>query len=256
MMKKISIIVLLSAVTIITLSYYKHSEYKSVAYSLAIQPKLQSGDLKYRIYLFGIFPVGEAVFSDQGIKELNGVRVRHLTASASSSTIFSSFFSAQALLDSFLDLQDENPLLFRQRLSVTGKEDSLKEITYDQKQQVMTLEGVRREILPGTQDPLSAMFRLRGMDFDKSNKIKMNINTNQKNYLLEGTAEERTLSLVGERCKLITAKAQIRRRDKNPYHKSMVSFVLFKGGENVPVLIKVFASGVMITAKLSDPYLE
>ncbi|MFC1674343.1 DUF3108 domain-containing protein [Candidatus Omnitrophota bacterium] len=252
MIKKILLIILLSAIVIIALTYYNHSEYKSVAYSLAVQPKLQSGDLKYKIYFFGIFPVGEAVFSDKGIREFNGTQVRHLTASASSSTIFSRFFSVHAILDSFLDLEDENPLLFRQRLLVTGKEDSLKEITYDQKQHVMTLEGVRREILPGTQDALSAMFRLRGIDFDKSSKIEMNINTNQKNYLLEGAAEARVLSLVGQRCEIITAKAKIRRRDKNPYHKSMVTFVLFKGEENIPILIKVFASGVVVTAKLID----
>jgi hypothetical protein len=82
----------------------------------------------------------------------------------------------------------------------------------------------------------------------------MNINTNQKNYILEGSAREEGLTLQGKSYNLVYAKSQIRRREKNnPYHRSRINIVLLKSdSENIPILIKVFASGFPITARLVE----
>jgi hypothetical protein len=90
------------------------------------------------------------------------------------------------------------------------------------------------------------------MDFSKTKSVEFNINTNQKNYILSGKVKEGRLSVSGKLYKIITINSQIKRRDRDPHHKSDVDIVLLKGKQNIPVLIKVFASGALITVKLVE----
>jgi hypothetical protein len=127
-----------------------------------------------------------------------------------------------------------------------------KEVYYDQKNGIMTLNNIRHQIPPHTQDPLSLLFNTMRMDFDKVEEIEMNINTNQKNYILKGIATQEDIIINKKTYRIVLAKAEIKRRDKNPYHKSNISMVLLNEKENIPILIKVFASGILINAKLID----
>ena len=116
----------------------------------------------------------------------------------------------------------------------------------------MSIGGTERSIMADTQDPLSAMLRIKEIDFQKQPEFEININTNQKNYLLRGRAIPKELIIDGKKYKLFFLNAEIKRRDKNPYHKTNISIVMLKEKENIPILIKVFASGILINAKLVD----
>lgn len=211
---------------------------------------IHPGDLKYRINLFGIIPVAEAVLYLEKEAEYKGQKVYHLSASALTMKWLSKFFEGSAVFDSYVEMRDLTPLLFKQKIKALGKENPDKEIFYNQKEGTMSLGGVERSILPKTHDPLSAIFNLRRSNFDNLRTIEININTNQKNYLLSGIVKRRDLSIRKEIYKTVLLKADIRRRDKESYHRSNISMLLVKSGENIPVLIKVFASGVLINAKL------
>jgi len=50
----------------------------------------------------------------------------------------------------------------------------------------------------------------------------------------------------------VLLKGDISRRDKNPYHQTKISMVLVKDKENTPILINVFASGMLINVKLTS----
>jgi hypothetical protein len=218
---------------------------------------IQKGDsdksgLKYRLNFLGIIPVGEATFNFEKIEDYKGIKVYHLSATASPLKFYSALFSGYALLDSYVDIRSLNPILFRQKIEAPGKENPNKEVFYDQEKGTMSLGGVARQILPNTQDPLSAIFNLKRMDLSNIKKIEMNINTNQKNYILNGTVKQRVISIKNKEYKFALIEAGIRRRDKDPYHKSNVTIVLLEGRENIPVFIKVFASGALLTAKLID----
>lgn len=231
---------------------YNNSNPKSIISGLAKKGDIQSGELRYRIYLLGIFPVGEAIFGIEKIEEYQGQRVYHLNATAQSLKIFSKFFSGYAILDSYVDIKQLIPMIFRQKIVISGKQSIDREVIYDQKNGIMSIAGVKRQILPNTQDPLSAIFNIGHLDFGKVKEIEMNINTNQKNYVLKGTTEQKDISVHKKTYKIILAKAEIKRRDKNPYHKSSITMVLLKEKGNIPILIKVFASGVLINARLID----
>jgi hypothetical protein len=116
----------------------------------------------------------------------------------------------------------------------------------------MTIGKTRRQILPNTQDPLSALYNLRRIDFNKTGEFKINLNTNQKNYLMAGEVKIRGVMVDREILKLIIAEAEIKRSDGNPHHKSRISIAMLEERQNTPVFIKIFASGAIISAKLVD----
>jgi hypothetical protein len=215
---------------------------------------LKSGALRYKIYVLWILPVGEAFIDPVKIEDYRGDKTYHLKAVAQTLPGLDSIFKASAIIESYIDMRNLDPLLFKQSISLPGKPAAEKEAIYDQINNMMSLNGIKREILPHTQDSLSAFNKIKQTDFTKVKSLTMNINTNQKNYLLEGSAREQELCFRGKNYNLVYARSQIRRREKNnPYHRSQVNIILLKvGNENIPILIKVFASGFPITARLVE----
>lgn len=209
-------------------------------------------ELRYTVYFLGIIPVGEAVFNPAHIDEITGKDTYHLRATAGTSRFFSKFFAAEAYLDSFVDIHQLNPLLYRLKLTVSGRKDINEEIIYNQKDGFMSVSGVKRLILPNTQDPLSSMFNIMHMDFEKIKEFQMNINAHKKNYILKGIVQNKDLSINNKLHKTYILKGEVFRQDKNPYHQSSFTFVLLKEKVNIPCLIKVFSGGVLIQAKLVD----
>jgi len=233
--------------------YYHNSSPGLIIGKFALDSLEKAGDLKYKINFLNVLPMGEATLFAAKTEEYHGSAVYHLSANAKTSGLVAKFFSAKAMLDSYVDKQDNNPLYFKQKLQISGKPDTEKEVLYDQKSHIMSVAGVRRSILPDTQDPLSAMLHLSKMDFDQISDFEMNINTNQKNYSLKGTVKPQVISSKGRKFKAYLLKAEIKRRDKNnPYHRSRITMVVLKADRNIPILIKVFASGALINARLIE----
>lgn len=250
-MKKIfTFLVILIA--ILTIVYQCNNNPGFIVAGLLKKSGIKQGDLKYRINLLGIIPLGEATFMQEKTAVYNGKRVFHLNATAAILKCYAKFFKGSVVLDSFIDISNYSPFFFGQKIEAPGKENPSKNITYDQKNNTMTLDGVTRSIYPNTQDPLSAVFNLKKMNFDKIKEIEMNINTNQKNYILSGTVKNKDITVENKIYDTVSIDAQIYRRDKEVYHKSKVAMFLLKENGNIPILIKVFAGGVLINARLVD----
>lgn len=207
--------------------------------------------LRYRIYLFGILPVGEAVISDKGEERFQGRYLRRLHASARCAGFIARLCRMTADADSYVEPASWNPVVFSQKFAFAGKEQ-VKDIRYDQKSGTMVINGERRVIPPGTKDPLSAVFSLRAMDFSALRQVEFFINTNQKTYLLKGEAHLRRQRILGQPHALVFVKAGIRRKDGNPYHRSSISMVLDAHNNNTPVFITAAAGGIVVCARLID----
>jgi hypothetical protein len=211
---------------------------------------IRQGQLHYRVYFMKIFPMGDAYWIPEDVEDYHGQAVYHLSITANSLKAFSKIAYAHAALESYIHIRELTPALFREKIVFPGNKEFAKEIFYDQENQVMTKEGERRKIMPNTHDPLSAMFNLRRIDFDKTANVEININTNQKNYVLKGTANSSGVSLHGNTYKLARLEAEISRREQNPYHKSRINVVLLKEGGNIPLTASVFSRGLFISARL------
>lgn len=226
-----------------------------VIISRLLDKQIQKDQPRYIVNLLGILPVGEAEFLSETIEDYGGIegrKVYHLSAKAQNLKVYSKLFQGTANLDSYLDVRSLSPFLFKQSLSVSGKKDVIKEVTYDQQNHIMSIAEEKREILPNTQDPLSAVFKIRKMDFEKVKVFEMNINTNQKNYTLRGNAVLKDLLIRNQKHQIVIIDANISRREKSPYHKTSIRMVLWKDRQNLPIYVKVFASGFLINARLSD----
>lgn len=252
-MRKISGLLLITIILFLIFFWQINNNPAIIIGNLNSKGGIREGDLKYRINLLGLIPIGEATFSLERLGEYNGLKVYHLHANTNSLNYYAKLFKGYASIDSYVDIRDSNPVFFKQEIEAPGNENPYKEVFYEQKKGIMSMDGVKRQILPNTQDPLSAIFNIRRMDFDKIKDFEMNLNTNQKNYILEAKTEQKELSISGKKYEIVSAKVEIRRRDKNPYHKSNITIVLLKTKRgNTPVLIKVFASGFLIYAKLVE----
>jgi len=251
-MKKITLIFLLLVAAASFASYRSNNDLKIILTNLTAKTDIKPGTLEYRINFLNILPVGSARFMPETEDAYSGKKILRLQAEAESIRLISPLFKAKAVIESLIDPKSGNPYIFKQKIEISGKPNAIKEVEYDQKNNVMKIAGSSRSTLADTQDPLSAIYNLRRMDFDNVKNFEMNINTNQKNYILTGSAAPGEVKLGNKVYRLAILMAEIKRRDKNPYHKSIVSMVLLKDAKNLPLLIKVFSSGALINVKLTD----
>jgi hypothetical protein len=230
---------------------FRNAQQRAIILNLANRDSSSISRLDYKLYLFGLIPVGKAVIFREKEEDYQGQKVYHLRAAAETSKALAIFFSAQAEVDSFVDPVELNPFLFKQRLTVKGKYDTTKEVFYDQRQGIMTLAGVKRVIPYGTKDPLAAMLYLKRASPEALKDFQLDINTNQKTYLLKGSSEIKEVVVNKRPYQAMRINADIRRRDKNPYHRSSITMFLLRSRQNFPYKINVFAGGVYLEAALT-----
>jgi len=179
-----------------------------------------SNILVFRVNYLGMIPAGEARLENKGIEFYQGRSVYHLSAQANPLNFYSKFFKAQAQTDSYIDADKLCTLKFEQILLLPNKPEDKKEILYDQNNNFMELRGVRRHILPGTQDPLSAIFYIRHQNLEIGKVFDININTNQKNYQLYAKVIGREeYALRTKKVGVWVVEGVLRRRDKSRRRK-------------------------------------
>ena len=250
-MKKVIIALLIILAAALSISAYQ-SNPKTIIDKIGIaRLDTYSKQLVYKVYFLGIFPLGKAVIEDNGWARLEGEDLYLLSAQANAGGLISRLYPFSASLESYLEARTFLPVIFRQKLRTKDKEIA-KEARYDQANNIMEIAGQKRNILPETRDPLSALYKLRRMDLDKTANFDLNINTNQKNYAFTGSIVSDNIQTKNGRANIYRLKGRIFRRDKNPYHQSQVEFVLLGNQHKTPLFIKVFASGALITARLIE----
>lgn len=250
-MKKIVIVLAAAAALLAIFSSYQNNPAAILSRLKAYGHKAQNKQLCYRIYLFGIFPVGKATLTDEGRVGFRGLNLYHLNAKADSAGLVSKIYPFSANMDSYLEPKSLFPLIFLQAIKTKDKE-IIKEVTYDQSNHIMQIKDERRSVMPETYEPLSALLKLQCLNLEKTTTFDLNINTNQKNYAFSGMVSKGMAKLGDKKVKLYKLNAKIFRRDKNPYHQSKVDFIFLDDGQKTPIFIKVFASGGLITARLVE----
>jgi hypothetical protein len=207
----------------------------------------------FKINLFGGLPVGRAVMANSGLVALKDKMVYQCLGQAQTSGIPALFFNAKAEVISYIDKNTFLPLLFKESLSRPDCPIQKKEIVYDHDNLFMESNGIKRRILPGTMEPFSVMFFLSRQAFEPGKEFDLNINTNQKNYRFLFKVLKREEQIVnGKKIGIWIVKGDIKRRDKSPRHSTNLTMWLLDNGEKTPLFVKVFASGMLVTARLIE----
>jgi len=209
--------------------------------------------LVYRVDFQGLIPTGDATLENKGEELYLGRKVYHLSARADILNFYSRIYNAQAQVDSYIDAVKLYTLKFTQTLILPNKPKDEKVVLYDQEKNFMELKGVKRQILAGSQDPLSAIFYLQHQILEPGKVFDININTNQKNYQLYAKVIGRELyTLDSKKVGVWVLEATIRRRDKNPYHKTTMKLWLLDNPSKVPIFIRTVTNIGIVTARLID----
>ena len=209
--------------------------------------------LVFRVNFQGLIPAGIAVMENKGEELYNGRKVYHLSAKAGASDFFSRIYNAQAQVDSYMDAEKLHALKFTQALILPNKPRDEKVVLYDQENNFMELKGTKRQILANTQDPLSAIYYLRHQELHLGKEFDLNINTNQKNYQLYAKVlGKQSYFLKDKEVGIWLVEVIIRRRDKNPYHKTTMRLWLLDNPSKTLVFIKAMTNAGVVTARLSD----
>lgn len=246
------------AIFLVTIALFVSMEIgKNNLVSIIRHNKLQNkisadgNSLVFRVCYLGLFPAGQARLENKGEELYQGKKTYHLSAKAYPLNFLSGMFNVQARVDSYIDAGKLHTLKFTQRLTLPNKPKDDKEVLYDQDKNYMQLEGIRRHILPNTQDPLSAIFYIRHQNLELGKVFDLNINTNQKNYQLYAKVIGRQeYTLKTEKVMVWVLEAIIRRRDKNPYHKTTMKLWLLDDSFKTPIFIKAMTNIGQVTARL------
>jgi len=214
---------------------------------------LESKIVVLKLKALGVIPVGTARLEELGIETLEGAKVHHLKAVAETLPYFSKFFKAKAEADSYVDFKNLYSLKFVQHAQTPGDYDYNRKIIYDQRRKIMKIGETEREILDNTQDPLSAIFYIRKQEFEVGKEFNVNINTNQKNYLLAAKIiDYKEINISGEKTGIWLLGAEVKRRGKSRRHRTSVKIWFLDNKTKTPILIRVMASGGLIKARLID----
>ncbi|MFH1854403.1 MAG: DUF3108 domain-containing protein [Candidatus Omnitrophota bacterium] len=168
--------------------------------------KLDIGEkLTYKAEWLGL-DVGIATLSVEGITERNGRKVYHILATAESTPAISKLYKVEDRISTYLDTEGLYPVRFEKQQREGGYRSD--EYTDFDQEKGKAFYFSRRnhskkeyEIPKEVQDPLSCMYYFRFQDVSVGKSIFANVNTDEKNYLLEAKILEKgliTIKDVGE----------------------------------------------------------
>lgn len=255
MTKKVFFIIIIFFVSIVILQVFIESfqdSPKTIIKKIIINNNSRGDILTFKVKYLGFLSLGKAILMNNGIEIYQGKDVYHLSANAQALSFISRFFNAQAQIDSFVDKQRLHSLRFVQTLILPDKPKDERVVLYDQDRNIMELKGVKRQILPDTQDPLSAMFYMQHQPFELDKEFDININTNQKNYRLYAKVIKKQEYLVyGKSAVVWIVNGDIRRRDKNPYHRTTMTIWFLEGTPKIPLLMRAMTNGGSVMVRLT-----
>lgn len=158
--------------------------------------KLTIGEkLTYKAEWLGM-DVGIATLSVQGITERNGRKVYHIVATAETTAIISKLYKVEDIISTYLDIEGLCPVRFEKQQREGGyRSDEYTD--FDQEKgkafYFSRLNHSKKEydIPKNVQDPLSCMYFFRFQDVAVDKSIFADVNTDEKNYLLEAKILEK-----------------------------------------------------------------
>lgn len=140
--------------------------------------------------------VGTATLSVEGITQKNGRRVYHILATARTSAVLSKIYEVNDRVSTYLDTERLYPVRFEKKQREGGyRSDEYTD--FDQEKgkafYFSRLNHSKKEydIPRKVQDPLSCLYYFRLQDIDFGRSVFANVNTDEKNYLLEAKIDRK-----------------------------------------------------------------
>lgn len=193
--------------------------------------------LNYQINYLNVFPIGKVFYRSIGLSQYNYRSTYQLEMTAEDTFPFSWVKPAKAKMVSYLDTSKMLPIYFLIETYMDNKIKEENKIIYNQEEGYMISEGRRYVIFPFTYEPLSLIFYLMRIKFDKNKKEDLNLNSNQTNYSVKvEVINKKEYRIAGETYKIWEATLLLRRRKGDIMRHSLDAKLYFleKGDKNIP----------------------
>lgn len=225
------------------------------------QHKLRVGEkLTYEVRWMGV-PVGLARFDVKETSWINGRECYHIVATVKSNAFLSKIYRVEDEFHSYVDKEKLCSMRFIKKQS-EGRYRSHEVVDYDHSRRKAVyksmLNGTTKEfdIKEWTQDDLSSIYCFRIQDIDLNKKIFMDVNADEKNWILEIRILERgfmNISRIGK-VEAIEVEPVAKRADDSKKLQKGRLWIWFGADEaRIPLAAKARASIVgTVTAVLTN----
>jgi len=182
-----------------------------VVFSLmAINPCARAEDDPYKpgerltyVLRWGFIPAGQAVLEVQPMAEMGGQPARHFVMTARSNDFIDNFYKVRDRIDAYADAGMQHSLHFiKKQREGNYKRDVVVYFDWVLNQAQYENKGKKKDpisLMPGSFDPLSAFYFIRGMEMKSGSKISQPITDGKKNVIGEARVVRReTITVEGK----------------------------------------------------------
>ncbi|MBI4845328.1 MAG: DUF3108 domain-containing protein [Candidatus Omnitrophica bacterium] len=140
--------------------------------------------LSYVIKYFSILPVLKLDITIDGQDEGSGAQDILINAFLRTERLIEPFFDLEGRAQSYFDGASLCSRRYKEILKMKNRSDKTREMIFEQKEHILTVNADKRKIYPYTQDPLSLMFFFSSLDFNKIKNAEAFVNAGKTNYKL------------------------------------------------------------------------
>ena len=152
---------------------------------------------------WGFIPAGQAVLEVQPMAEMGGQPARHFVMTARSNDFIDNFYKVRDRIDAYADAGMQHSLHFiKKQREGNYKRDVVVYFDWVLNQAQYENKGKKKDpisLMPGSFDPLSAFYFIRGMEMKSGSKISQPITDGKKNVIGEARVVRReTITVEGK----------------------------------------------------------
>jgi len=133
---------------------------------------------------YGVLEIGEAALEVRREKEMRGRRILEITNQARSAGWVDRIFKIRDRVQSFLDPENFHSLGFAKQLH-EGRYKREMHADYLQEEGIARYKEGEVELVPGSQDILTAIYFLRTVDLEPGTRLGIPLHDDKKNYQVE-----------------------------------------------------------------------
>lgn len=160
------------------------SLYPGVKADDSVNPIFQEGEeLVFKVSWMGIV-AGTITMTIEDYGQYNNKPALKATIIGKTSEMFSRFFKVKDVITSIFS--EEQIISYHYEKNIReGKYRKIRTVTFNQEEHIAFTQDKQFDILPESRDPVACIFALRSMPLNIASTIKMNANSNGKNYPIE-----------------------------------------------------------------------
>jgi hypothetical protein len=151
------------------------------------KPAFYPGEKLTFLLRWEFIPAGEAVLEVRPKKNMNGIQAYHFVMTAKSNSFIDIFYKVRDRIDAYTDLKMTNSVYYKKKQR-EGKHKRDVTVKFDWEKGEAQYSNFGKEqktipLMPGSFDPLSALYYTRSLELKENSQIKRPVTDGKKNVI-------------------------------------------------------------------------